>query len=62
MRHPDLPTGYELKIVCPFHPECECESGCTAGGDRRRAQIAFLALVALTAAIGAGVVLWSFLP
>jgi len=49
----------EPRHVCPLYPDCECADDCTAGGARRRAQAVFLTLVALTAALAAGLVLWS---
>ncbi|TIN82674.1 hypothetical protein [Mesorhizobium sp.] len=55
-----VPPHGEPQLVCPLWPDCDCQSDCTAGKERRRAQHIFLGLVGLTAAIGAGLVLWSF--
>lgn len=49
---------FQARHVCPLYPDCQCADDCTAGGERRRAL--FLTLVALTAALAAGLVLWSF--
>jgi hypothetical protein len=50
----------EPRHVCPFHPDCECEAACIAGGDARRMRIILLAGVALTVAIGVGLIIRSF--
>jgi len=71
MRHPDLPTGYELiavppdgapQLVCPLWPDCECAADCTAGSAPRRARRVFLALAFATLAIATGLILWSVHP
>ncbi|RUW69834.1 hypothetical protein [Mesorhizobium sp. M2A.F.Ca.ET.067.02.1.1] len=50
----------EPRQLCSIYPHCECEADCIGGQSRRRAQTIFLAGVALTVAIGGGVILWSF--
>ncbi|RWK12504.1 hypothetical protein [Mesorhizobium sp.] len=55
-----VPPHGEPHSVCALWPECECQADCIAGGERRRAQWAFLGLVGFTAAIGAGLILWSY--
>lgn len=54
-----VPPDGKPQVVCPLWPDCDCAADCVAGGDVRRAQRIFLALVGLAAAIGGGLILWS---
>jgi hypothetical protein len=49
----------EPRHTCALYPDCECGSDCTAGDERRRAIAIAIGLAVLTAALAAGLVIWS---